>query len=136
MKQVLVDSGFVVALGIERDPRHDSAKAFLAGYRGTLLVPAPVVTEACFFLSTRNKARLLDWVTVSNRKLLDLPALAYPEIGAILTRYARLDPDFTDGAIVWLADETGCKSILTVDERDFGIYRLKRNKRFDLVRWF
>ena len=136
MKQVLLDSGFVVALGIERDPRHESAKAFLGRYRGTLLVPAPVVIEACLFLSTQNKVRLLDWVTASSRKLLDLPARAYPEVGAILDRYAKLDPDFTDAAIVWLADETGCRSILTVDERDFGVYRLKRNKRFELVPWF
>lgn len=136
MKAVLVDSGFLVALGIARDPRHQSAKAFLSGYGGNLLVPAPVIAESCFFLSIENKARMLDWLTAPKRRVLDLPAAAYPEVGAILARYAGLDPDFTDAAIVWLAKETGCSAILTVDMRDFGVYRLKSNKRFELVKWF
>ena len=135
MNPVLVDSGFLVALGIARDPRHESAKAFLAGYGGDLLVPAPVVSESCYFLSTASKVRMLDWLTGPKRKVLDLPVSAYPEVAAILVRYASLDPDFTDAAIVWLARETGCSSILTVDVRDFGVYRLKRNKRFELVKW-
>jgi hypothetical protein len=28
-----------------------------------------------------------------------------------------------------------CRSILTVDERDFDVYRLKGDKRFDVVAW-
>lgn len=136
MKAVLVDSGFLVALGIARDPRHQSAKAFLSGYAGTLLVPAPVIAESCLFFSTANKVRMLDWLNAPKRTVLDVPAAAYPEVGALLTRYSGLDPDFTDAAIVWLAKETGCSAILTVDIRDFGVYRLKRNKRFALVKWF
>ena len=136
MKSVLVDSGFLVALGIARDPRHQSAKAFLTGYTGTLLVPAPVVSESCYFLSTANKVRLLDWLAAPQRKVLDVPTAAYPEVGAILARYAGLDPDFTDAAIVWLAGKIGCRAILTVDTRDFGVYRLNGNKRFELVKWF
>jgi len=136
VKAVLVDSGFLLALGIARDPRHQPAKEFLSRYRGKLLVPAPVVVETCYFFSTSNKVRMLDWLAGPRHKVLDLPAAAYPQLGAILTRYASLDPDFTDAAIVWAAMETGCSAILTVDTRDFGVYRLKRNKRFELVRWF
>lgn len=136
MKRVLADSGFLVALGIERDPRHRAATEFLNDYVGLLLVPEPVVTETCFFLSTAGKVRLLDWVRKLPRMLLDVPAHAYPQVGEILARYADLDPDFADAAIVWLADKTGCRSILTVDERDFSVFRLKKGKRFELVKWF
>jgi len=135
VKAVLVDSGFLVALGIARDPRHQAARAFLSGYRGVLLVPAPVVTEACYFLSNANKARLLDWLATPRCRILDVPAAALPEVGAILARYASLGPDFTDAAIVWLAKETGCSAIVTVDVRDFGVYRIKGNKRFEVVKW-
>ena len=136
MKRVLVDSGFLVALGIERDPRHRAARDFLDTYFGLLLVPAPVVTETCYFLSTVNKVRLLDWVRKLPRQVLDLPAHAYAQVGEILTRYADLSPDFTDAAIVWLAERTGCRAILTVDVRDFSAFRLRKGKRFDLVKWF
>ena len=70
------------------------------------------------------------------RKVIDVPASAYPEIGEILGRYAELDPDFSDAAIVWLAGNSGCRAILTVDVRDFGIYRLAKGKRFEPVKWF
>ena len=135
MQSVIADSGFLVALGIERDPRHAAAKAYLGRFKGQLVVPAPVVVETCFFLSARIKASMLDWLSKEPMKVAEIPMQAYGEIGAILTRYAKLDPDFTDAAIVWLADKIGCRAILTVDARDFGVYRLKGAKRFELVRW-
>lgn len=136
MKRVLVDSGFLVALGIERDPRHRAARDFLNSFVGNLLVPEAVVAETCYFLSSAGKVRLLDWARKLPRMLLDVPAHAYPDLAAILARYADLDPDFTDAAIVWLADKTGCHAILTVDERDFNAFRLKKGRRFELVKWF
>lgn len=136
MPAVIADSGFLVALGIRRDPRHGAAKEFLAGYKGEIIVPAPVVVETCFFLSTVAKVSLLDWLDSGPIRIAEMPSPAYAEIGAILARYADLDPDFTDGAIVWLADKLGCRAVLTVDTRDFGVYRLKGGKRFEIVRWF
>lgn len=136
MPPVIADSGFLVALGIRRDPRHAAAKAFLAGYKGEIIVPAPVVVESCFFFSTLAKVALLDWLCKEPARVAELPAQAYAEIAAILARYSTLDPDFADGSIVWLADALGCRRILTVDVRDFGVYRLKGGKRFETVRWF
>lgn len=136
MPPVIADSGFLVALGIRRDPRHGAAKAFLARYKGEIIVPAPVVVESCFFFSTAAKISLLDWLSKSPVTVAEVPPEAHPEIGLILTRYASLDPDFADAAIVWLADQIGCRAIVTVDKRDFGVYRLKGGKRFEIVRWF
>ena len=136
MRKVLADSGYLVALGIRRDPRHQAAKAFLAAYKGEIIVPSPVVVESCYFLSRAAKIRLLDWLTRGGSKVIELSSDAYAGIGAILARYAGLEPDFVDGAIVWLADQVDCRAVLTVDTRDFGIYRLKGGKRFEVVRWF
>jgi predicted nucleic acid-binding protein len=136
VKRVLADSGFLVALGIERDPRHRAARVFLDNYTGELLVPAPVVSESCYFLSTAGKVRLLDWLRKPPCKVLDLPVSAYPAVGEILARYADLDPDFTDAAIVWLAEKSGHRAILTVDVRDFSVFRPGKGKRFELVKWF
>jgi len=136
MRAVLADSGFLVALGIRRDPRHEAAKAFLAGYKGDIIVPAPVVVESCYFLSAAAKISLLDWLGKGPAKVVELPTEAYSGIGSIIARYAELEPDFTDAAIVWLADKTSRRGILTVDTRDFGVYRLKNGKRFEIVKWF
>lgn len=140
MSRVLVDTGFLVALGIARDRRHRAACDFLDDYAGEWLVPAPVVVETCYFLSTTGKVRLLDWLRGPRCKVLDLPAVAYGDVGAILARYTALDPDFTDAALVWFAQETECRAILTVDVRDFGVFRVGKGtgkgKRFELVKWF
>ena len=136
MRRVLADSGFLVALGIERDPRHRAARDYLDNYHGEMLVPAPVVTESCYFLSTAGKVRLLDWLREIPRKVLDLPTYAYPDVSEILTRYADLNPDFTDAAMVWFAQDTGCRAILTVDVRDFSAFHLAKGRRFELVKWF
>jgi len=68
--------------------------------------------------------------------LTKVPTSAYTDIRILIRKYADRDIDFTDAAIVWLADNTGCRSILTVDIRDFSVFRLRKGKRFELVKWF
>ncbi len=143
MNRALVDTGFLLALGIARDKRHSAACDFLEDYSGELMVPAPVVVETCYFLSTIGKVRLLDWLSGAQCKVLDLPAVAYADVGGILSRYTALDPDFTDAALVWFAQETDCRAILTVDVRDFNVFRVGKgtsgtgkSRRFELVKWF
>ncbi|HEX9673251.1 MAG TPA: hypothetical protein VGA12_07435 [Burkholderiales bacterium] len=41
-----------------------------------------------------------------------------------------------DAALVWLAEESGLRRILTVDRSDFSLFRLKGAKRFDVLDWF
>ncbi len=132
---VLVDTGFLVALGVRRDPRHAAAVAWLAENQVTLLIPAPVIVEACYFLSVAAKAQLLAWARRAPARVLEVPAEAYPEIVLALEKYADRDPDLTDAALVWAAHDSGCRRILTVDRADFEIYRLKGNKRFDVLPW-
>jgi len=52
------------------------------------------------------------------------------------SRFFRERPLKSDAVLVWLAGRFGCRAILTVDLRDFGVYRLKRGKRFEVVKWF
>ena len=79
--------------------------------------------------------KLIDWLVSGQCDLLDIPVAALPDIAALLTRYANLDPDFTDAAIVWLAGEHDCREILSVDRRDFSTYRIRGNRKFRLVDW-
>ncbi len=44
-------------------------------------------------------------------------------------------PDLADAALIWLADASGQIRILTVDARDFSVYRLKRGRRFEQIAW-
>jgi len=43
--------------------------------------------------------------------------------------------NFTDAALIWLANEYQQQQILTVDKTDFSVFRLKNNNWFDLLNW-
>ena len=64
-----------------------------------------------------------------------MPVEAYPALTKTIAKYANRDVDFADAALVWLAGETGLRRILTVDEHDFEVYRLKGGKRFEIIPW-
>jgi hypothetical protein len=42
---------------------------------------------------------------------------------------------FVDCALVWLAGRVNCRRILTLDRKDFEIFRLPGNKRFEIIEW-
>lgn len=134
--RLLVDTGFLVALGRRADPLHGAASRFYREYVGELLTVSPVIVETCFFLDARGKAALLDLAQSERVKTLEVPVAVYGDIAAIVRKYADRDIDFADAALIWLGDRIGCSAILTVDMRDFGIYRLKGGKRFDVIKWF
>lgn len=135
MARLLVDTGFLVALYRRNDALHARAVAFLRGNRAPLVTVSPVIAETSFFLEPRAKAELLEWVARGGLSVAEVPVEAYPALAALLRKYRQLDLDFTDAALVWLAELLGEHRILTVDERDFAALRLKGRKRFDLVRW-
>lgn len=134
-RAVIADSGFVIALFGPREAAHDAAVAFVAANTAPLITIQGVIAETCFFLSPKGRRALLEWVARGAIELLDIPAQAYSAIGAIVNRYQNLDPDFVDCAVVWLAGEINCRRIVTLDERDFAAFRIKGNKRFELIEW-
>lgn len=79
---------------------------------------------------------LLDWIAHGGLTVEDIPVSSYLDIATYIQKYADQDIDFADAALVWLANQTGEKQILTVDEGDFRIYRLKNGQVFELVPWY
>jgi predicted nucleic acid-binding protein len=136
LDRLLVDTGFLIALGQRGDSLHKEAKSFLQGYSGKLVTAAPVIVETCYFFESEGKLQLLEWVRSGGLAVAEVPVSAYPELAAVMKKYADRNIDFTDAALVWLADETGLRKILTVDRADFSVFRLKGGKRFDLTDWF
>jgi predicted nucleic acid-binding protein len=135
LDSLLVDAGFLIALGRQRDPLHEKAKSFLRSYSGKLVTVSPVIVETCFFFDSMAKLELLEWVHIGGMAVAEVPVPAYPDVADIIRKYNDRPVDFADAALVWLAGESGLRRILTVDERDFGVYRLKGGKRFEVISW-
>ena len=64
------------------------------------------------------------------RELHELPTAAVSDLAARIEKYHDLPMDLADTSLVWLADQIGVLEILTLDERDFGVYRLAGGQRF------
>lgn len=132
---LLVDSGFLVALFRRTDRLRSCAREFLVGSRAPLVTVSAVIVESAFFLAAEEKQNLLEWVRRGALAVHDLPAEAYGRLAWLVGKYADRDPDLTDMALVWFAQQTGCHRVLTVDAGDFAVYRGKAGKHFDLVPW-
>jgi uncharacterized protein len=136
MTPVLVDTGFLVALFDPADALAAPAARYLKGHKHQLVSTTATVVEACFFLQPRTKADLLAWIRRGGMAVLDVPAQAYAQLEMILRKYSDQEIDFADVALVWLAGETGATQVLTVDRKDFEVFRLKGGKRFEVIDWF
>ncbi len=135
MKRVLADTGFLVALFHPADRLAPSARAYLRRHRHPLATVAPIIVETCFFLTRTEKTDLLAWVQRGGIAVVDAPVEAYAQLAVIMERYADRDVDLADAALIWLADASAQNRILTVDARDFSVYRLKRGRRFEQIAW-
>lgn len=135
MERILVDTGFLIALGRTRDPLHGAAKTYLESCTFRLATVSAVVVETCHFLRLEARRALLDWLANDGPTVVEVPPDAYPDLSRTMQRYRERDIDFADAALVWLAERTGHRSILTVDDADFGRFRLRGGARFELVEW-
>ena len=131
----LVDTGFLVALFSRGDALRQAARKHLQSHTYPLATVAPVVVETSFFLDPQGKADLLDAILRGGIAVSELPPEAYREIKALVLKYADRDIDFADAALIWFATVSGCRRILTADQRDFSVYRAKGNKRFEVIAW-
>ncbi len=135
MDRILVDTGFLVALGRARDPLHAAAKAYIDECTLALATVSAVVVESCHFLRLDARRALLEWLATDGPTVIEVPPEAYPELSTTMDRYSERNVDFADAALVWLAEQTGHHSVLTIDDADFRRFRLKGGSRFELVQW-
>ena len=134
MERLIADAGFIVAVTRRSDPRHQGAVAFSEKFSGQLITTSAVVVEACHFLIPAARINLLNSVG-PRLAVVEVPVLSYPDLAATMEKYSDRDVDFADASLVWLAERSGLRKILTVDVSDFSTFRLGTGKRFELIDW-
>ena len=134
MERLIADAGFFIAAGRRSDLRHHGATAFSKRFPGQLITTSAVIVEACHFLSADARIGLLNFVG-PRLAVVEVPVLSYPDLAATIGKYGDREVDFADASLVWLADRSGIRQILTVDVSDFSTFRLANGKRFELIDW-
>ena len=131
MQKLLVDSGPLVALFDADDRWHQPVTEFLKTYRGELVTSAANVTEAAWITasaSDRMLANLLTWLHRGAASVHNLEPQDFSRISALSAQYRTLRPDFADLALLALAERLKLDQILTLDKKDFMVYRLKNGR--------
>lgn len=133
---LIADSGFLVALFDTREPHHLAAQAFLQRQTSPLLTVEAVVVEVCFFLAGGQRRAFLNAVAAGALPVALTDAHSHRRIVELAAKYDDIAPAYADLALLELAERTDLRAVLTLDDQDFSIYRIKGRRSFDLVRWF
>jgi uncharacterized protein len=135
MRRVLVDTGPLVAILSRADEHHDSCVNVLRFITGPLFSCWPVITEAAWLLRTDQRAvqQLLRSISEGFPVMLPLLDSEAGEIADIMKKYATLEPQLADAALVYLAQREGIDTIFTLDRRDFSVYRSLRKRGFRIL---
>jgi predicted nucleic acid-binding protein len=123
-RQVVLDTGPLVAFLNRRDRHHGWATGQLAEVEAPLLTCEAVLSEACFLLrdargGSRAVLDLLEREVVTVAFSLAKEASA---VGRLLGRYENVPMSLADACLVRMAEQDARRSILTLD-KGFRIYR-------------
>jgi hypothetical protein len=128
VRSVLVDAGPLIALADRSDKHHRRVATFMRRYKGRLLTTWPVLAETCHFLPERMQIELLRWADAGGLGVVDLHDSALTALADWKEKYFDPPMDLADATLMWVAQQTGVLDILTIDLRDFSVYRLPNGK--------
>lgn len=137
MTGCLLDTGPLVTLLDRSEREHSGVVDCMSRLHGQrLLTTGAVITEAFYFLSDlpQGPASLSSFLEGSGIEIHDaFTPSALHAVTRLMAKYADTPMDFSDGTLVWLAEESGIDRVLTLDRRGFQTYRIGRSRRFKLV---
>ena len=130
MNAALVDTGPLVAFFVRNDPDHARVLAWLHDFRGRLLTTWPVLTEVCHFLTPQVTLRFLRWIDAGGAAVYEVPSADLKFVIRMMEKYLYRPMDLADASLVWLAERSGVRDVLTVDSGDFSAFRTSRGAPF------
>ena len=133
----LADTGYFVGLFNPHDHHHARCKAFFSTYAGQTTTTWAVFVEVCALLTPNKQKAFFAWAAKAQApgylRIVSPSAEAVAELWAMMDKYEDLPMDFCDASLVYLATSLKTNRIATIDRRDFTVYRLPSNKRFEHV---
>ena len=131
----ILDTGPWVALIDRSESRHAECVQWLKNFSGRLYSTEAVLTEVLHILNFSIKAQCaaLDFVLETVVEIVPANIKSLKKTKNLMKKYADLPMDFADATIVCLATETGMQHIVTLDKKDFAIYKLPKKKSFTIM---
>jgi len=133
----ILDTSFLLAIADQSDRNHQRVLAVAQNTTDILLLPTVVLPEVCYLIASRLGHQAMRYF-ISNSltdevQLESLTSNDLVRINSILEQYADSQLDFTDAAIVAIAERLSITRIYTLDRRDFSIIRPNHCDYFELM---
>jgi uncharacterized protein len=133
-RQVLLDTGPLVALLDRGDRFHSWAEKMWANIEPPVLTCEAVMTEACFLLRSLHGGKEAA-IALLRRGIVQIPFDLSEEAQAIeesMRRYSSVPMALADACLVRMAELLPNSEVLTLDS-DFVIYRKNRNEAISTI---
>ena len=129
----ICDTGPLLAYLNRNDPHHEWAVALMKQVRAPMLVCEPVLTEVVYFLREDGLAvdplfQLLERQAI--RLAFDLSG-HWPRVRTLMSRYRQMD--LADASIVVMTELRTQSQVLTLDRKDFSVYRRNDRQVIDFI---
>jgi len=132
---IIVDTGAFLALFNEKDTHHSQAKIVFSNISEPLISTYQVITETCYMLthsvSQRASFNFLRGFCLGTFEVFNFEKYHIERMLQLMENYVDLPMDLADASLVVLAEHLKNGRILTVDRRDFSIYRWNQNNSFE-----
>lgn len=134
---LIVDSGFWVALGNQKDKHHSIARRALAEFDQFIFVVTwPIITEASHLLQGRvgfqAQMVFLENISRGGAEIFHIDETVHlDDMRVLMQKYQNLLMDLADASLFILAQALGHGRILSTDQRDFNTYRWKNHVPFE-----
>jgi predicted nucleic acid-binding protein len=133
---VIADTGFVVAL-LNRSDRAHQAVTEIYKQCKKILLPQTVLAEVAYLTGREAGisavAAFLRGLSASRFSLAELTANDLNAIADILDKYADSRIDFVDASVMAVAERFNVTTVLTLDQRDFRLYRPRHCQGFEIL---
>jgi uncharacterized protein len=133
MEAAIADTGFVVALTNRKDNRHSEVREVYI-QQPRIFIPQTVLVEVAYLLGRdagiRTAVAFLEGLSASRFSLVPLVEQDVARIAAILKQYEDSRVDFVDASVMAVAERLGIKTVLTLDQRDFRLFRPQHCQSF------
>jgi predicted nucleic acid-binding protein len=138
MRPILIDASAMVALFDRHDRGHVHYKELLRTHGNDLRLHStwPCVVEASHLLGGAGKLGLLSWIGHGAVQLFPMDAADLADLAMLMDRYSepkRTSMDLADATLYSVAEQTGIRTIMTLDVRDFSRYRLPDGGAFEIL---
>lgn len=136
MEAVLADTGVVVALINRSDARHAEASAVYLQFP-QILLPQVVLVEVAYLVGREvgipTVIAFFQGLPASRFVLIPAIESDIARTAQILSQYIDSKIDFVDAVIMAMAERLAIETILTIDQRDFRIFRPNHCEGFTLL---